>query len=145
MIRLPIKNRSPVVGESVSIAFIRMGFCRKSLSDSHHYDLEPSRMRAFSMGRTPSDNKTPIRGCVEAKRSPGHKGNGCVSLSRQTINRLSIIDDNRLSGSYNHYLINEALTLKNHFSKPDRVRSIDKSSSMTWPLYCLTIHKGRYE
>ena len=140
MIRLPIKNRSPVVGESVSIAFIRMGFCRKSLSDSHHYDLEPSRMRAFSMGRTPSDNKTPIRGCVEAKRSPRFKGHGCVSLSRQTINRSSIIDDNRLSGSYNHYLINEALTLKtgNPFSKPDRVRSIDKSSSMTWPLYCLT-------
>jgi len=139
MIRLPIKNRSPVVGESVSIAFIRMGFCRKSLSDSHHYDLEPSRMRAFSMGRTPSDNKRAICPCVEEKRSPRFKGHGCVSLSRQTINRLSIID-NGLSGSYNHYLINEALTLKtaNPFSKPDRVRSIDTSSSMTWPLYCLT-------
>jgi hypothetical protein len=107
MIRLPIKNRSPVVGESVSIAFIRMGFCRKSLSDSHHYDLEPSRMRAFSMGRTPSDNKTPIRGCVEAKRSPGHKGNGCVSVLPQAINGLSIIDDER-ECLFKHYPINKA-------------------------------------
>jgi hypothetical protein len=122
MIRLPIKNRSPVVGESVSIAFIRMGFCRKSLSDSHHYDLEPSRMRAFSMGRTPSDNKTLIRGCVEEKRSPRFKGHGCVSLSRQTINGLSIIDD-KSECLFKHYPINEALTLKtgNPFSKPDRV------------------------
>jgi len=134
MIRLPIKNRSPVVGESVSIAFIRMGFCRKSLSDSHHYDLEPSRMRAFSMGRTPSDNKTLIRGCVEEKRSPGHKGNGCASLLRQAINGLSIIDDNGLSGSYNHYLINEAaerMMSKETHTDNQKVESIDKSSSMT--------------
>ena len=110
------------------------------------YGFQPAepQLRAFSMDRTPYDNKGVICPCVEEKRSPRFKGHGCVSLSRQTINRSSIIDDNRLSGSYNHYLINEALTLKtgNHFSKPDRVRSIDKSSSMTWPLYCLTIHKG---
>ena len=106
---------------------------------SFHRDSKPS-CKGFSMGRTPYDNKGVICPCVEEKRSPRFKGHGCVSLSRQTINRSSIIDDNRLSGSYNHYLINEALTLKtgNPFSKPDRVRSIDKSSSMTWPLYCLT-------
>ena len=78
------------------------------------------------MDRTPYDNKGVICPCVEEKRSPGHKGNGCVSLSRQTINGLSIIDDER-ECLFKHYPINKALTLKtgNHFSKPDRVRSID--------------------
>ena len=65
-------------------------------------------VKGFSMDRTPYDNKGVICPCVEEKRSPGHKGNGCVSVLPQAINRSSIIDDNRLSGSYNHYLINEA-------------------------------------
>ena len=60
------------------------------------------------MDRTPYDNKGVICPCVEAKRSPGFKVYGCVSVLPQAINRSSIIDDNRLSGSYNHYLINEA-------------------------------------
>ena len=74
------------------------------------YGFQPAepQLRAFSMGRTPSDNKTPIRGCVERKRSPRFKVYGCVSVLPQAINRSSIIDDNRLSGSYNHYLINKA-------------------------------------
>ena len=37
---------------------------------------------------------------------------------------------NGLSGYYNHYLINEELTLNTG------------NPSMTWPLYCLTINKG---
>ena len=73
------------------------------------YGFQPAepQLRAFSMGRTPSDNKTPIRGCVERKRSPGFKVYGCVSVLPQAINGLSIIDDER-ECLFKHYPINEA-------------------------------------
>ena len=73
---------------------------------SFHRDSKPS-CKGFSIGRTPSDNKTPIRGCVERKRSPGFKVYGCVSVLPQAINGLSIIDDER-ECLFKHYLINEA-------------------------------------
>ena len=73
---------------------------------SFHRDSKPS-CKGFSIGRTPSDNKTPIRGCVEEKRSPRFKVYGCVSVLPQAINGLSIIDDER-ECLFKHYPINKA-------------------------------------
>ena len=110
MIRLPIEkmgrewNREMTEQKTLTHGFRLFELCSVG---SFHRDSKPS-CKGFSMGRTPSDSKALIRGRVEEKRSPRFKAYGCASLLRQAINRLIIIDDNRLSGSYNHYLINEA-------------------------------------
>ena len=73
------------------------------------YGFQPAepQLRAFSMDRTPYDNKGVICPRVEEKRSPRFKVYGCASVLPQAINGLSIIDDER-ECLFKHYPINEA-------------------------------------